>query len=125
MSSPHLSRAEIKLREDIKAAAPNQAPILDRATAGIQYRTDFNEDTRRFEPMTADQKAKCDELGKILADAGVELSITLSLRDGEEVKNFPKVATFAIYPNKPRDQAPAPAPAPAAASAAPASWDAI
>ena len=53
MSSPHLSRAEIKLREDIKAAAPNQAPNLYRATAWIQYRTDFNEalraDDRRAE----------------------------------------------------------------------------
>jgi hypothetical protein len=126
---PQLSRSEIKLRENIPANAPDGAPNIYRATAFIQYKTDWNDNTRRYEPMTPEQQAKCNELGKMLADAGVEISIGLFLRAGEQPSQFPKMAQFTIYPNKPRDnqgQAPAMAPAAAPAPAAPgggSSWD--
>jgi hypothetical protein len=63
--------------------------------------------------MTAEQKKICEDLYRQLADAGVELGVTLSERTPgvEDVREFPKVMSFQLMVNNPDGAMSVPAPA--------------
>lgn len=81
----------------------NGEPVEYRGIAFIQFRTEWNDTTRSFAPMSAEQKQICEDLYRQLADAGIELGITISERTPgvEDVREFPKVMSFQLMVNKP------------------------
>lgn len=123
---PHFSRSKIKMRRDVQMSDMHGEPKEYRGIAFLQFRTEWNDTTKSFAPMTAEQKQICEDLYQQLASAGVELGITISERvpGVEDVRDFPKVMSFQLMVNKPDGSISAPAPQPqAAAPAAPASYE--
>ena len=118
---PHFSRSKIKMRRDVRQHDMHGEPVEYRGIAFLQFRTEWNDTTRSFAPMTAEQKQICEDLYHQLAEAGVELGITISERTPgvEDVREFPKVMSFQLMVNKPDGARSAPAPAPAAPSPQP------
>jgi hypothetical protein len=55
--------------------------------------------------MTDEQKEICDEIHAMIFEAGVELGISITRRiPGEtDVRQFPKVATFSLIANEPKN----------------------
>ena len=125
---PQFSRSKFKFKKDIRSLDINGEPVEYRGVAFLQFRTEWNEKTRSFTPMTPEQKQICGDLHRQLADAGVELGVTVSERvPGEEdVRAFPKVMQFQLMVNEPRGEAPVrqapPGPAPAAVGSANNGW---
>ena len=109
---PHFSRSKIKMRKDVRMADMHGEPVEYRGIAFLQFRTEWNDTTRSFAPMTAEQKQICESLYPQLADAGVELGITISERTPgvEDVREFPKVMSFQLLVNKPDGSRSVPAP---------------
>ncbi len=118
---PHFSRAKIKFRNNVIAADMDGEPVEYRGIAFLQFRTEWNETTRSFTPMTAEQKQTCEDLYRQLADAGVELGVTVTERTPgvQDVREFKKVLSFQLFVNKP-DGSMSVAPAPAPGAPAPA-----
>ena len=102
---PGFGRSKFKLRQDIAMADDDGSPVEYQSSAFIQFRTEFNEETRRFAPMTDEQREICDEIHAMIFEAGVELGISITRRiPGEtDVRQFPKVATFSLIANEPKN----------------------
>ena len=120
MGKPHFSYARIKPKQDVLATAPNGAPQEYRAVGYIQFKQEWNDLSKSYVPLTAEQQAKCDELHQAFAEVGAEIGITLTQRNGSDnVRDYPRVMQFKLIVNEPDAQAapsssPAPAPAPSA-----------
>ena len=120
MGKPHFSYARIKPKQDVLATAPNGAPQEYRAVGYIQFKQEWNDLSKSYVPLTAEQQAKCDELHRLFAEVGAEIGITLTQRNGSDnVRDYPRVMQFKLIVNEPDAQAapsssPAPAPAPSA-----------
>tara|TARA_R110002020_G_scaffold71209_8_gene184202 strand:+ start:275 stop:619 length:345 start_codon:yes stop_codon:yes gene_type:complete len=105
MASPHLSRSKFKMKQSVQALDTENQPKEFRATAFIQFKTEWIEADRRYERMTPEQEKICADLGRKLAEAGVEISVTVSERkDGFDIRDFPKVMQFQMYTNKTEPQ---------------------
>ncbi len=100
---PGFGRSKFKLRNDIPMVDDDGNPHEYRAVAFIQYRTEWDEAAGKFTPMTDDQKEMCNELQNMMFEAGVELGISLTKRipNENDVRTFPKVATFSLVANDP------------------------
>ena len=74
-------------------------PIEYRGIAFFQFRTEWNDTTRSFAPMTAEQKQICEDLYQQLAEAGVELGITISgaHRASKTSATFPRSCRFSCW----------------------------
>jgi hypothetical protein len=103
---PQFSRAKFKMRQDIQATDDMGVPNEFRATAYLQFRTEWDDNARRFKPMSPEQQALCDELHQQLFEAGVEFGISVQYRaEGvEDVKDMPKVMTFSLLCNEPKEK---------------------
>lgn len=99
---PHFSRSRIKMRKDVRAVDMHGEPVEYRGIAFLQFRTEWNDTTRSFKPMTPQQKQICEDLYLQLAEAGVELGITITERvpGVEDVRQFPKVMSFQLMVNR-------------------------
>ena len=95
---PHFSKATLKLKNDLSVLKEY------RATAYVNIRTQWNDNTNRYEQMTEQQKAICEDLYMQMVKAGAEIGITLAERTGaQDVREFPKVAYIPLFTNAPRD----------------------
>ena len=117
MGKPHFSYARIKPKQDLLATAPNGAPQEYRAVGYIQFKQEWNDLSKSYVPLTAEQQSKCDELHRLFAEAGAEIGITLTQRNGSDnVREYPKVMQFKLIVNEPDAQAaPSSSPPPLAA----------
>ena len=94
---PHFSRSTLQLKQPLR---PDKEY---RVTAYINFKTNWNESTQRFEPMTPEQRQTCDELHAQLAAHGVELGITFSEKTGAlDVREFPRAGYITLFVNTPR-----------------------
>jgi len=100
---PGFGRSKFKLRNDIPMVDDAGNPHEYRAVAFIQYRTEWDEEAGKVTPMTDEQKEMCNELQNMMFEAGVELGISLTKRipNENDVRTFPKVATFSLVANDP------------------------
>jgi len=115
---PHFSKATLKLKQDLSALKEY------RATAYVNIRTQWNDNTSRYDPMTEQQKATCEDLYMQMVRAGAEIGITLAERTGaQDVREFPKVAYIPLFTNAPRDMQQRYAPSQQMQSYAPAKKD--
>jgi len=97
---PHFSKSRLKLKANLSVDKEY------RATGYVNIRTAWNDELRKFEPMTEAQKATCENLYKQLLDAGAEIGVTLAERtEAIDVREFPKVAYIPLFTNKPYDAA--------------------
>ena len=95
---PHFSKSRLKLKANLSVDKEY------RATGYVNIRTPWNDELRKFEPMTEAQKATCENLYKQLLDAGAEIGVTLAERnEAIDVREFPKVAYIPLFTNKPYD----------------------
>ena len=93
---PHFSKSRLKLKANLSVDKEY------RATGYLNIRTPWNDELRKFEPMTEAQKALCENLYKQLLDAGAEIGVTLAERnEAIDVREFPKVAYIPLFTNKP------------------------
>lgn len=102
---PHLSRSEVKLRQPVDMQTPAGVPVIYRGSAYLQFKTAWDDNTHRFEPMTDEQKKTCDDFAEQLRDHGIQISVSLQAKIGDEPRSWPKVLTMTLLPNKPRDDA--------------------
>ena len=100
---PHFSRSKIKMRRDVHHQDMHGHPVEYRGIGFLQFRTAWNDTTRSFSPMTEEQKQICDDLWRQLAEAGVEIGVTISERipGTDDVRQFPKVMAFQLMVNNP------------------------
>ena len=114
---PHFSRSKFKMRGNVQMMDETGEHIEYRGIAFIQFRTEWDDQAKRFTPMTAEQKKICEDLHQQLSDAGVELGVTVSQRvpGVEDVREYPKVMQFQLMVNDPQGYTPAPTPAAAPA----------
>ena len=95
---PHFSKSRLKLKANLSVDKEY------RATGYVNIRTAWNDELRKFEPMTEAQKATCENLYKQLLDAGAEIGVTLAERnEAIDVREFPKVCYIPLFTNKPYD----------------------
>jgi len=95
---PHFSKSRLKLKANLSVDKEY------RATGYVNIRTPWNDELRKFEPMTEAQKATCENLYKQLLDAGAEIGVTLAERtEAIDVREFPKVCYIPLFTNKPFD----------------------
>ena len=92
---------KIKMKRDVLADDQEGEPKEFFGSAFLQFKTEYDQDTNRFEPMTDEQKAIVQELWEACHDAGVELSISLFERTGSDFKDWPKVLQFSLRVNDP------------------------
>ena len=94
-----------------KSAHQFNVPITSdkqyRVSAWINCKTDWDDNTKKYEPMTDDQKQKCEEMFRQFQASGCEISVTLSQRTDDtdefgnpDVRKFPKVGAFTLYTRK-------------------------
>jgi len=96
---PHFSKSSFKTRQTL---SPDREY---RATAYVNMRTPWDENSGRYQAMTQDQKDICERLHKDLHAAGVEIGVTITERShAQEVKDFPKVCFISLFVNEPREQ---------------------
>ena len=94
---PHFSRSKLKLKQPL---SPDKEY---RVTAYLNFKTNWNESTQKFEPMTPEQKQTCEDLHAQLAAHGVEIGITFAERTGAlDVREFPRAGYITLYVNTPR-----------------------
>jgi|21_taG_2_1085346.scaffolds.fasta_scaffold39730_2 hypothetical protein len=94
---PHFSRSKLKLKQPL---SPDREY---RVTAYLNFKTDWNESTQRFEPMTPEQKQTCEDLHAQLAAHGVEIGITFAERTAaQDVREFPRAGYITLFVNTPR-----------------------
>ena len=60
------------------ATAPNGAPQEYRAVGYIQFKQEWNDLSKSYVPLTAEQQAKCDELHRLFAEVGAEMALLRS-----------------------------------------------
>ena len=119
MGKPHFSYARIKPKQDLLATAPNGAPQEYRAVGYIQFKQEWNDLSKSYVPLTAEQQAKCAALHRRFAEVGAEIGITLTQRNGSDnVREYPKVMQFKLIVNEP-DSPAAPNSSPPPPAAAP------
>ncbi len=106
MPSPTFSRSKFKMRKNVLQNDQNGEAYEYRGTAFLQFRTDYNEDTNQYQPMTAAQEKICEDLWRQLHDAGVQIGMTVAQRlPGEtDVRKFPKVMSFSLVCNDPPER---------------------
>tara|TARA_R110000765_G_scaffold415517_1_gene516697 strand:+ start:321 stop:704 length:384 start_codon:yes stop_codon:yes gene_type:complete len=126
---PHFSKSSFKTKQTL---SPDREY---RATAYVNMRTPWDDNTGRYQPMTQDQRNVCERLHKELHAAGVEIGVTIAERSQAlEVKDFPKVAFISLFVNEPKEQSEqigsvvkqtydAPAPNPLATAENSSGWD--
>ena len=108
------SRTKFKLKQDVIAVDDAGNANEYRASAFLQFRTEWDDNNRRYKEMTDNQKQICEELHQKLYQAGVEFGISIQYRDpmaGDDLKLMPKIATFSLLCNEPK-QKPKPEPEP-------------
>tara|TARA_R100000700_G_scaffold25256_2_gene32009 strand:- start:128 stop:487 length:360 start_codon:yes stop_codon:yes gene_type:complete len=108
------SRTKFKLKQDVIAVDDAGNANEYRASAFLQFRTEWDDNNRRYKEMTDNQKQICEELHQQLYQAGVEFGISIQYRDpmaGDDLKLMPKIATFSLLCNEPK-QKPKPQPEP-------------
>ena len=94
---PHFSHSKLKLKQPL---SPDKEY---RVTAYLNFKTNWNESTQRFEPMTPEQKQTCEDLHAQLAAHGVEIGITFAERTNAlDVREFPRAGYITLYVNTPR-----------------------
>ena len=59
----------------------------------------WNEEKSRFDPISQAQEATIREAVNILSKNQINLRCTIQARQGDDVRNFPNVAKFTLYPN--------------------------
>lgn len=94
---PHFSHSKLKLKQPL---SPDKEY---RVTAYLNLKTNWNESTQRFEPMTPEQRQTCEDLHAQLAAHGVEIGITFAERTGAlDVREFPRAGYITLFVNTPR-----------------------
>ena len=69
MGKPHFSYARIKPKQDLLATAPNGAPQEYRAVGYIQFKQEWNDLSKSYVPLTAEQ---LDQLALRFHQAAIE-----------------------------------------------------
>jgi len=100
---PHLSRSDVNLRNPVDMQTPDGVPIEYRGSAYLQFKTPWDDNTGRYAPMSEDQKKICDDLAKQMLSQNIRISVSLQAKIGDEPRQWPKVLTMTLLPNKPRD----------------------
>lgn len=77
-----------------------------RITAWINFQTPWNDANNRYDPMSEDQRKKCDELFRQFQAEDFQISVTISERTNAtdqnghpDVRNFPVAGRVTMYPN--------------------------
>ena len=60
----------------------------------------WNEELSKFDRISPAQEATIREAVNILAKNQINLRCTIQARQGDDVRNFPNVAKFTLYPNE-------------------------
>ena len=75
-----------------------------RVSAWINCKTDWDDNAKRYEPMTDDQKQKCEEMFRQFQASGCQISVTIQERTNAtdefgkpDVRQFPKVGVITLY----------------------------
>ena len=117
---PHFSRSKIKMRRDVRQNDMHGEPVEYRGIAFLQFRTEWNDTTRSFAPMTVEQKQICEDLYHQLAERRRAGHHHMERTPASKTSaSSPKVMSFQLMVNKPDGARSAPAPAPAAPSPQP------
>ena len=60
----------------------------------------WNEELSKFDRISPTQEATIREAVNILSKNQINLRCTIQARQGDDVRNFPNVAKFTLYPNE-------------------------
>jgi len=60
----------------------------------------WNEELSRFDRLSPAQEAIINQVAKTLSDNNITLRCQIQARQGDDVRNFPNVAKFTLYPNE-------------------------
>ena len=94
----HFGRATQQFRQPLDTAKQY------RVSAWLGFKTAWNDDTRKFERQSPEEISICRKLFEELArHPGLQLSVNIDerLRDVDDVKQFPRVATMTLYVGNP------------------------
>ena len=97
----HFSTSNFKPRADLSAGKEY------RVTGFINLKETYNETLGRYEQRSPEDRAIIDRLYRAMYEAGASISLTISERKAAvDVREFPRVASFKVFANTPRDAAP-------------------
>ena len=94
----HFGKATQQFRQPLDTAKQY------RVSAWLGFKTAWNDDTRKFERQSPEEISICRKLFEELArHPGLQLSVNIDerLRDVDDVKQFPRVATMTLYVGNP------------------------
>ena len=97
---PHFSKAN----HQFKFGLSDQKNY--RLTAWINFQTPWNDTTSRYDPMTDEQRAQCEELARQFQLSDMQISVTITERTDAQTsegkpdwKAMPIAGRMTLYPN--------------------------
>ena len=106
---PHLGNAKITFKQNIHAT-PNNVPVEYQASAWLTFNNGWDDLNNRPYPLTDQQQMAVEQLHHQLAQAGVQLQLTIKQKEGQDSRAWPSAGRLNLFVNKIDNQAPQQAP---------------
>ena len=100
---PHLGNGSITFKQNINASSP-QHKIEYQVSSWIQYNNGWDEAANKPYPMNEQQLAVVRDLHAAMAQAGVQMQVTIKQKTDGEARTWPMVGRFNMFTNKVESQ---------------------
>lgn len=103
-NTPHMGNAKQKIMENMVKEFGADMPVEYRLSAWLQVKTDWDEDAKRPVRMTPEQEAQVAEVFALIQRYNIQLNLQVQQRTAGEAKDWPTVARWKVFHNKPKQQ---------------------
>ena len=98
-TKPHLGNGNITFKQNINASTP-QHKVEYQVSSWIQYNNGWDEAANKPYPMNEQQLRVVKDLHVAMAQAGVQLAVTIKQKTEGEARTWPIVGRFNMFTNK-------------------------
>ena len=98
-TKPHLGNGNITFKQNINASTP-QHKVEYQVSSWIQYNNGWDEAANEPYPMNEQQLRVVQDLHVAMAQAGVQLAVTIKQKTEGEARTWPIVGRFNMFTNK-------------------------